>query len=99
MNYSKRIEDLLKERGLSIYQLSKISGVAQSTISNLLYQNKSINLLTIERLCTAFDISLSEFFDENDKMCQTEEDELLRLYQSLSSDSREALLTFLKTLK
>ena len=99
MNYSKRIENLLKERGWSIYQLSKISGVAQSTISNLLYQNKSTNLFTIERLCAAFDISLSEFFDENDKRCQTEEDELLRLYQSLSADSRDALLNFLKTLK
>ena len=59
-----RLLYLLKKKEMSIYALSIQSGIAPSTIKNILY-NKSKNpgVVTIKLLCDGLGISLSEFFD------------------------------------
>ena len=60
----ERILELLGERRMSIRQLALESGVAPSSIKNILY-GKSLNpgLVTIKMLCDGFGITLVEFFD------------------------------------
>ena len=59
-----RVLYLCEQRGLTINKLAIESGVAPSTVKNILY-GKSINpgIVTIKMLCDGFGITLIEFFD------------------------------------
>ncbi len=59
----KRIKNLCEERGWTKYRLSKESGVATSSISNMFSRNTQPSLDTVERLCKGFGISISDFFN------------------------------------
>ena len=59
-----RILLLLEEYRISIYALSIKSGVAPSTIKNILYgKSKNPGIVTIKMLCDGFGISLFDFFN------------------------------------
>ena len=59
-----RLLYLLEEKKVSIHKLSIESGVAPSTIKNILY-GKSVNpgIATLKMLCDGFGITIVEFFD------------------------------------
>ncbi|MBO7254133.1 MAG: helix-turn-helix transcriptional regulator [Clostridia bacterium] len=59
-----RIMNLCDEKSMSIHKLAMESGIAPSTIKNILY-GKSVNpgIVTIKMLCDGFGISIVEFFD------------------------------------
>ena len=61
MNILKRINTLRMNRGWSIYKLSVESGIAQSTLINMFNRETLPSITTLENLCTAFGISMSEF--------------------------------------
>ena len=63
-----RIQALAKEQGMSLYQLSQISGMTQSTVNNLMNRETSSPIATIKRLCDGLGITLAEFFDTDDFM-------------------------------
>lgn len=59
-----RLLCLLEEKNLSIHALALKSGVAPSTIKNILYgKSKNPGIVTIKMLCDGFEISLYDFFD------------------------------------
>lgn len=59
----KRILDLCLERKITPNKLGTISGVAQSTINNILSgRNNSMTVATIKKLCDGLEITLGEFF-------------------------------------
>ena len=59
-----RVEQLLKENNLTQYKLSKLSGVSQTTISEIRSKkNKAPNLYVIYELAQGFNFSLFEFFN------------------------------------
>ena len=59
-----RIEDLLKEHNLTQYKLYKLSGVSQTSISDIRSKkNKAPNLYIVYELAQGFGMSLAEFFD------------------------------------
>lgn len=62
-----RLLKLLEEHRMSIHALALKSGVAPSTIKNILY-GKSTNpgVVTIKLICDGFGISLHSFFDTDD---------------------------------
>lgn len=63
---AKRIKILMYERGLNIKNLSKMTGIDQSTISNILNKKcKRPRISTVSRICEALNISLVEFFDNS----------------------------------
>ena len=60
---SMRLEELLKERGMTQYQLYIKSGVPTSTIGNVINCSyDSVKLRIIHELCQGLDIDISEFF-------------------------------------
>lgn len=62
-----RIFQLLYEKRLSIHKLAVNSGVAPSTIKNILYgKSQNPGIVTIKMLCDGMDISLIDFFDTED---------------------------------
>lgn len=59
-----RILFLLEKYGVSIHALSIKSGVAPSTIKNILYgKSKNPGIVTIKMLCDGFGVSLFDFFN------------------------------------
>ncbi len=64
MDTIARVEELLAERDLSLFQLSQMSDVAYSTFSNSKRRAGQLTVATIERVCGALGITLSEFFTE-----------------------------------
>ena len=58
---------LCEEKRMSIHKLATVSGVAPSTIKNILYgKSKNPGIVTIKMLCDGFGISLVEFFNTAD---------------------------------
>ena len=60
----KRIFELCDERNVTINKISNISGITQSTVSDIV-NGATVNtgIATIKKLCDGFDISVREFFD------------------------------------
>ena len=94
MEVLDKIERLRKEKGWSINYLAMESGLTQSTLNNLYSRQTEPKISTLRAICSAFGISLSEFFKEEEK-----EDELIRRVKCLSSENKKALLQIVKNLK
>lgn len=75
MDVIKRINDLMAERNWTYYKLSVESGLSSSTIANIHRRNTVPSISTIEAICTAFGISLSQFFCENASFVQLNEEQ------------------------
>ncbi len=59
-----RILELCEQKNYTIYKLAMESGVAPSTIKNILYgKSKNPGVVTLKMLCDGFGISINEFFD------------------------------------
>lgn len=59
----QRILELCAERDITVNKLATISGVTQSTLSNIISgRNNSTTVSTVKKLCDGLDISISEFF-------------------------------------
>ena len=60
---SARLKELLKERGMTQYQLYMKSGVPKSTIGNVINCSyDSVKLRIIHELCQGLEIDISGFF-------------------------------------
>ncbi len=58
-----RILELCKEKNITINKLATISGVTQSTLSNITSgRNNSTTISTIKKLCDGLEISIETFF-------------------------------------
>ena len=66
MNTLERLRKLLSDRGWTEYRLSKECGLSQSTIGNIYRRNTTPSIDTLETICKAFGITLSQFFAETD---------------------------------
>ena len=96
MDVLSRIKDLLKERKITMYQLSQRAGIPQSTLSNLFLRNNAPTISTLEKICNALDISISEFFGSQSEVIS--QDELLSEWNLLSNDERKSIYKLIKTL-
>ena len=60
----KRLFELCNERQITINKLSTISGVTQSTVSDIVNGiTASSRMDTIKKLCDGLEISVRQFFD------------------------------------
>jgi DNA-binding Xre family transcriptional regulator len=78
MDIVERINQLCKDKKIkSVYELSKITGVRQSTLQHVMDGN-SPRIDTLERICQGLEITISEFFI-NDQIKQQISDDLYPL--------------------
>ena len=93
-----KIKELLNERGWSEYKLSKESGVAQSTLTNMFKRNNAPSLPTLEAVCLGFGITLSQFFSNGNEAVVLSERELdiLNCWSRLTKEQQEILLQLIK---
>lgn len=97
----QRITELRTQRGWSEYRLAECSGVAQSTISSWYQKSYIPSITSLEKICTAFGISLSQFFAEANSEpipLTPEQRKLLEKWDTLSESSKEAFFRLLSEL-
>lgn len=100
-NILAKIQAEKDRRGWSEYTLSKNSGIPQTTISTWYRNNLQPNLASIEKICAAFNMTLSQFFfDEDDGAVELTEEQkaLLQAWNALNEKQRSSLLRFLETI-
>ncbi len=69
-----RILYLCEEKRITINKLSTESGVAPSTIKNILYgKSKNPGIVTLKMLCDGLGITLTDFFDTKEFKCLEQE--------------------------
>ena len=60
----KRLLELCSERNITINKINNISGITQSTVSDIVNgTTTNTGIVTIKKLCDGFDISVRAFFD------------------------------------
>ena len=64
MDTIQRVYDLAEENHISLYQLSKDSGIYLATIKAAEKRCGQLKIDTIERICEALGITLSAFFSD-----------------------------------
>ena len=62
---AKRITKLLNEKGMSLYRLEQESGIQHGSMQCIMKgRNKTVTLSTVIMLARGFNISLTEFLDD-----------------------------------
>lgn len=92
MDTHTRLRQLMKERGWTEYRLSKESGLSESTLANIFRRNTLPSISTLESICAAFGITLSQFFAEGNMVELTPElKELFDNWVCLTAEQKKAV--------
>lgn len=99
MDVKQRIEDLLDEREWSLYKLAQEAGMSWSTLRNIMKKGTEPGISTLERICKALDITLAQFFNVDNSLGLTlEQQQLLCDWKRLDHKSQEALSVIIQEL-
>lgn len=99
MDTHSRLRQLMAERGWTAYRLAKKSGLSESTLANIFKRNTLPSITTLEAICSAFDISLAQFFTESEMVELTPElKELFDNWVSLTPEQKQAALQMLRAM-
>lgn len=84
-------------RGWTEYQLAERSGLPQSTISSWYRKNMLPTVPSLEKICQAFGITLSQLFTEGDAPVALTESQrtLLEQWNKLSAEQQNALFALI----
>ena len=101
MDVIQRIDDIMKERGWSYYKLLIESGLSSSTITNIYRRNTVPSITTLEAICNAFGITLSQFFAEEEDFVQLspEQKEMFDNWLCLSENQKKIVAEIIEEFK
>ena len=89
------IKDLCKKRHVSKYRLAQLTGIAQSSLGRIVANESTPSLQTLEKICSALDVTLSQFF-QNEKENHLSD---MEIWNDLSADEQAVVLAMLRGLK
>ncbi|MGN1372556.1 MAG: helix-turn-helix domain-containing protein [Candidatus Coproplasma sp.] len=100
MDILKRIEELRDERGWNNYRLSEVAKLDNSVINNMFKRGTMPSMATLMALCEAFDMSLSQFFNEDKTafILSDDEKDLITQYRKLDRKNKNAVYTLINEL-
>lgn len=100
-NSLEQIKKICKEQGISVYKLSKESGIPYSSLNNMFNRNTDPSLSTLTKICYGLNISLSDFFSpapSNVLLLNDEDREFMQLYNLLPKTKKQRLRAYLNGL-
>ena len=91
------ITEYREQRGWTEYQLAERSGLPQSTISSWYRKNMVPTIPSLEKICVAFGITLSQLFSEGDAPVSLTESQrkLLERWSKLSADQQAVVFALI----
>lgn len=99
MDVIQRIKQLASDRSWTEYRLVKETGLAASTIANIYHRDTIPGIPTLEILCKAFGITLSQFFSDDHMISLSEEQaRLLEHWSTITPEHRTILIELLKSI-
>ena len=92
----EKLDKLRKEKGLSVFKLTELTGLSENTIYNWYNKGSKPTIEALRAVCDVLNISLSCFFAENlNESISAQEEELLTLFRKLSPEQKELCLRVL----
>ena len=99
MDTHSRLRQLMAERGWTAYRLAKEGGLSESTLANIFKRNTVPSISTLESICSAFGISLAQFFAEGEMVELTPElKELFDHWVALTPEQKQAALQMIRAM-
>lgn len=100
MDIIRRLNELRLERNLSVYRLSELTGINQSTLANTFSRNIVPSIKNLTLLCEAMGITPAQFFTEceSPELLTDEEEQLLKNYRSLPSDIKKNIADIVRNI-
>lgn len=98
MDVIAKLNKLRLERNLSVYRLSELTGINQSTLANTFSRGTVPSIQNLEIICSALGITLSQFFQENEKEIVLNEKDLsfFNEYKKLPADMQVTVVDLIK---
>lgn len=96
-----RIQELCHKHSITKYRLSQLTGISQTALANIISKQSIPTILTLERICDAFGITLAQFFARGSERPDLTDNqlEILETWDKLDTKEREILITFIRSLK
>lgn len=97
----ERIRKICNENKWSIYRLAKISGIPYSSLNNMFIRNTDPTIHTLSKICYALNISLSDFFsDDNIEVFPIDEElkPLLKKYNKFTDTEKALVRTYIQAI-
>ena len=99
----ERMNELCARKKISRYQLSAMTGISQSALSSISKKKTVPTVITLDKICRALGISLSEFFESESRVksgCITEEQrEVLKLWETLTKEEQRFIKICMQSLR
>ena len=92
------VTEYREARGWTEYQLSERSGLPQSTFSSWYRKNMIPTIPSLEKICTAFGITLSQLFAEGDTTVSLTpaQQKLLAAWTKLSKEQQDVVFALIE---
>ncbi len=94
----KRIKELMERNNYNPYRLAKKSGISLSTLTSMFEKNTDPRVQTIEKICSACGISVSQFFDHSSHDLTDIQEYVLDTFNNLPPLEQEHLISYLNYL-
>ena len=99
MDVKLRLQQLMNERGWTMYRLAKEAGVPMSTVRNMFKRNTDPSISTLEAICSSMGITLSQFFDiDNNMGLSQDQHTMLREWNMLDDPQKKLVQDLVESL-
>lgn len=88
MKLHLKISSVMKDNNISIYKLSKLSGLSQTGIKYFLSGEKSPTIDTLEKICNALKIDIESLFNQSNEISMNDK-HILKLYDRANTQAKE----------
>ena len=92
---NKRILELCNQRNWSQYKLAQESKICNSAINAMFKHNHVPTIHNLQKICTAFHITLSQFFDSHLFDEKNDTHLYIELWDKLTTTDREKVLIYM----
>ena len=100
MDVLERLRHLMDERGWTVYRVARESGLSEKTVYNIYSRNTMPSIPTLEAICSAFGITLAQFFADG-KLIEMSLDleEVFENWIVLTPEQKEATLSMMRAFR
>ena len=99
MDVKERLQQLMDERGWTIYKVAKEADIPWSTVRNMFKRNTEPSIATLECICKGMGLTLPQFFDVDNQMGLTDEQrQLIQQWSKLNDRNKRLVSELVKAL-
>ncbi len=98
---TNRIKELCDKKQMSMYALSKKTGISQSSLSNLMKRGSTSTFYTLDKICDGLGITLSQFFSRDIEKLElsAEQRRVLETWESFTDKEKAAVEIYVRGMK